>query len=160
MKKLFALLLSLVILCCGNFVFAAENFSGNNNVANDNINDEVVWLESDVYTISDGYVLDVAPSTLPSRFKKNFVNPDKITVNTNDNIKTGDVVYYNDLPEEKYTVIVAGDVDCNGQVTVTDVVKMLDIMQNGATGNILKAADVDGNGTVNVIDLSIVQTII
>lgn len=160
MKKFFSLLLTFVLFCCANFAFAAENFSDNNNISSDNLNDTVKWLESDKYTITDNYVFDVMPDTLPSVFKKSFVNPEKVTVNTNSCIKTGDSVFYQDLPDEVYTVIVAGDVDCNGSVNATDIVKMLDIMQNGAEGNVFLAADIDGNSVINVIDISIAQSIV
>ena len=58
--------------------------------------------------------------------------------------------------KQEYTLIVKGDIDGNGEITLTDLAKMKlhCIEKDLLEGNALKAADVNGTDTVTVTDLA------
>ncbi len=161
-KKIFAVFLALNML--GSSVcFATDNWGDNNNSDNDNIVDEITWLESDTYIISDNYVLGVSAGTTLNDFKSNFKNAgtnyENIIIET-DKIKTGDAVRFKNN-DETYFVVVDGDVDKDGDVDVTDLQLTNEITSKSDNNSLeFKAANIDKYNGVNVVDVVIIRSLI
>lgn len=75
-----------------------------------------------------------------------IVTGDKVTINSNGNNKT-------------YTVIIYGDLNGDGEITVIDLGKLQKhlLKTSVLTGAYLEAADTDKNGSISVVDLGKVQ---
>ena len=129
----------------------------------DNIPDNITWLESDVYTISDNCVIGVTVGTSIDSFKSNFKNGgtnfENILIDTA-KIKTGDIVKFKGN-DEKYSVVVDGDVDMDGDIDVTDL-QLANQMTYQSVNNSIeyKAANIDKTGNVNVVDVVIIRSLI
>ena len=82
-----------------------------------------------------------------------FTNKDGEILGEEDTIATGTRLRAGKTLE--YTLIVSGDIDKNGKITITDLAKMkLHLIKKELlTGDSLKAADFDGNGAVTITDL-------
>lgn len=161
-KKIFAIFLALNLI--GSSVcFAADNFGDNTNSDNDNIIDEITWLESDKYIISADCVLGVSAGTTLNDFKSNFKNAgtnfENIIIET-DKIKTGDTVSFKNN-NEAYSVVVDGDIDKDGDVDVTDL-QLANQFTLKSNDNSLefKAANIDKSNGVNVVDVVIIRSLI
>lgn len=161
-KKIFAMFLVLNLI--GSSVcFAADNWGDNTNEFEDNIPDNITWLESDVYTISDNCIIGVTAGTKLDVFKSNFKNAgtnfENILIDA-DTIKTGDIVKFKGN-EEKYSVVVDGDVDMDGDVDVTDL-QLANQMTYQSVNNSVeyKAANIDKTGDINVVDVVIIRSLI
>ena len=161
-KKIFTMFLVLNLI--GSSVcFAADNWGDNTNEFEDNIPDNITWLESDVYTISDNCVIGVTVGTSIDSFKSNFKNGgtnfENILIDTA-KIKTGDIVKFKGN-DEKYSVVVDGDVDMDGDIDVTDL-QLANQMTYQSDNNSVeyKAANIDKTGNVNVVDVVINRLLI
>lgn len=168
LKKFIALILA-VLLFSSSCCFAAENddsYGNNNNGADDSIDDVIGWLElveTSNYVITDeGFVLHVDKNTAVNTFKSNFVNPDKITLSTKI-VKTGTEIYYNG-GADKLKVVVSGDVNCDGNVSVSDITKVNQIIKGveKLTKNSAEylAADINNSGSISVVDINNIRSII
>lgn len=161
-KKILALCLTLNLI--GSFLcFAADNWGDNTNEFEDNISDNITWLESDVYTISDNCVIGVTAGTTLDSFKSNFKNAgtnfENILIDA-DTIKTGDIVKFKGNEETCY-VVVDGDVDKDGDVDVTDLQLANQMIYQSDDASIeYKAANIDKTGDVNVVDVVIIRSLI
>lgn len=161
-KKIFALLLAVNLLGF-SVCFASDNFGDNTNDADDNISDQITWLESDTYTISGNYVLGVSAGTSINEFKAQFKNAgtncENIIINS-DKIKTGDTVKFNGN-NDLYYVVVDGDVDKDGDIDVTDLQIANQMVTQPALNTIeYKAANIDKQNNVNVVDVVIIRSLI
>ena len=161
-KKIFTMFLVLNLI--GSSVcFAADNWGDNTNEFEDNIPDNITWLESDVYTISDNCVIGVTVGTSIDSFKSNFKNGgtnfENILIDTA-KIKTGVIVKFKGN-DEKYSVVVDGDIDKDGDVDVTDL-QLANQMTYQSDNNSIeyKAANIDKTGNVNVVDVVIIRSLI
>lgn len=161
-KKILAVFIALNLLGC-SVCFAADNWGDNTNGADDNIVDEITWLESDEYTILDNFVLGVSAGTELDDFKSSFKNAgsnlENIIIET-DKIKTGDTVQFNGS-DKSYSVVVDGDVDKDGDIDVTDLQLANEMICVSTTNSIeYKAANIDKSNGVNVVDIVIIRSLI
>lgn len=151
--------------CC----FALENddsYGNNNNGDNDSIDDVIGWLElveTSNYVITDeGFVLNVNKNTDVNTLKSNFVNPNNITLST-EKVKTGTEIYYNG-GTDKLKVVISGDVNCDGNVTVNDILEVNEIMtgKKNPTKNSAQylAADINNSKSISVVDINNIRSII
>ena len=52
-------------------------------------------------------------------------------------------------------VVLPGDMDGNGEITISDVSDLIDLILSGnATASAYPAADVNGDGQINIVDVS------
>ena len=118
-------------------------------------------ITSKKYRIEEKYIYRIADKTTITDFKENvdtkqemiFTNKDGEILGEEDTIATGTRLRAGKTLE--YTLIVSGDIDKNGKITITDLAKMkLHLIKKELlTGDSLKAADFDGNGAVTITDL-------
>ena len=121
---------------------------------------------SDYYKIENGYITKVTFNTSIEDFKKkittnatqiDFLDKDgNVISDTNELVKTGMKVRFNN--KETYTIIVRGDIDMDGTITLTDLSKLVAHF-NELRGFILsgdpeRAGDLDGDGTITLTDVS------
>ena len=61
-----------------------------------------------------------------------------------------------------YTLVVIGDIDGNGNISITDLAKLClhQIEKEILSGEWNRAADIDGNGNVNMTDLAQLQLVL
>lgn len=158
----------------GKFTFEYIDKLGNIGTAeaevtwiNKELEDEFLF-DSEKYEIKEGYILNIRAKvndkagTTVEEFKGNIntnqtikiVNKDNVEMQDNELIKTGLKLIVGG--KQEYTLIVKGDIDGNGEITLTDLAKMKlhCIEKELLEGNALKAADVNGTDTVTVTDLA------
>ena len=121
---------------------------------------------SDVYYIlnREKNILNVSPNTTLESFKKNITSNVTYKVVTTqakeilstDIVGTGMKVVLNNNEKTEYTIIVKGDINGDGLVTLTDLAKLKKSLVNlvELTNIELKGADFDLDGTVSLTDLS------
>ena len=130
---------------------------------------EEIKISSDYYMFDDGYVTKINRCTSIDTFKKNILSnaTDIYFIDSNNNnvtdanelVKTGMKVKFKNKDEEKtYTIIVRGDLDGDGEITIVDFSKiLLHISEKKGfelTGNAYKGADMNNDGDVNIVDFS------
>lgn len=123
---------------------------------------EKLTITSQVYNIEDKYINKIKPETLIESFKKNInTNAKQIVIYDKNNkevtdgkIATGMKLSL-DNNKKVFTLIVTGDINEDGSISITDLVKLkknivglekLDEVQ-------LKAADIDSNNNITITDL-------
>ncbi len=134
-----------------------------------NIEEELV-IESEVYEISDinapDYITNVSAKTKLSEFINNITtNATKVvvkseagaTVSSTSYIATGMTIEFNETV--KYTIVVEGDANGDGQVKASDISKIkthviTSVTSKKLTGAYLEAADVNKDGQVRASDVS------
>ncbi len=117
-------------------------------------------ITSNIYNIKNGYISNITAGTTQAQFIAN-VNPKTgltfANLTDTGTIKTGTTVTLN---SNTYTLIVKGDLNCDGVVDVTDIsqIKLHYLEAKFLTGIRLKAADmnVDGEGGT-LTDVSLLQ---
>lgn len=129
--------------------------------------DDVIFT-SEVYTIGESDITKVEAGTTTNGFKSNvktnreltFVDKDGNTVAEGTKLATGMVVKVGN--ELSYTIVVAGDIDGNGEVDVVDLAKIkLHIIEyTTLTGINAKAADMDFNSGIDVNDMAKIKLVI
>lgn len=98
-----------------------------------------------VIQISDKATVSPASGTV-----QDFTNPVEYTVTAED----GTVQIYNVTVNTEEKLPLAGDVDLDGSVTVSDVVELRDLIMKGSSTDVqLLAGDMDGSGTLTVADV-------
>lgn len=83
---------------------------------------------------------------------KDYKGNDKTT----GSFKTGDIVTINNGEKDyKYEIIIRGDIDKDGEITILDLLFMKKIILNSTVSNLLekKASDIDLDGSVSILDL-------
>ncbi len=119
----------------------------------------VVTLQSNLFKVSGARVSNVQTKTTVAAFLENVsssytvtvVSGDK-TLGTNDIVKTGDTVAVMNGTTQvaTYTMVVRGDLNCDGDMTSSDVrVLLIGLTANTLTDLQKAAADINGNGEVN-----------
>lgn len=124
-------------------------------------------ITSDKYTITESYIERILPNTSVAQFKANVILENVTTepqivftdkdgkllaedaiVTTGTNIKVGKTL--------QYKLVVIGDVDCDGKITINDLAKLkLHLIEEQLLeGTMLKAADVDNDDEVTINDLA------
>ena len=151
----------------GEFTFEFEDAAGNRGTATAKVDwitdeeDSELVFTSKKYKIEDDLISRIVPSTKVSEFKQNIetnqeikvVNKDGTILQENEIVSTGSKVI---VGEEEYTLVVTGDIDGNGKLTIKDLsnMKLHLIHKKILTDVYLKAADISGDGKVSLIDLS------
>lgn len=118
-------------------------------------------VTSDVYEIDEEYISRIPEGTTVAELKNNIepktgviiTNKSGTELGENDVIATGMILKAGEL---EFTLVVIGDVNESGGVTVTDLaqLKLHYIEDEILTGANLKAADIDGNGVITITDLA------
>lgn len=119
-------------------------------------------ITSEKYLIEENMISRIAPNTTVSTFKNNVVTYQELVFTDKDGNVLGDddiIATGMNLKVGKtlnFTLIVTGDIDGNGEITITDFaqLKLHHIEQTLLTGIHLKAADIDGNGQITITDLA------
>lgn len=107
----------------GIYSIVATDRAGNTTTVEFNIISEV----QDNYIIQDNYLLNVWQETTLTDFKNNFTSQgESYTIKRNDTELTDtDIIATGDTIElssgDTYTIVVAGDINCDGRVTVFDL---------------------------------------
>jgi C1A family cysteine protease len=129
-------------------------------------NQEELKVISEYYKIEDEYISKVEFATSIENFKKNITtnsstidfytaNNEKIT-DTSKILATGMKVKFEN--EKTYTIIVRGDLNCDGNISLTDLSKIIahynELKGFELTGNSLRAADLNYDGKVTLTDVS------
>ena len=119
-------------------------------------------LYSSNYTITDGFILGVSPSTDSKTFKSKLTSIGSIKiytsnnkeVTTNQTIVTGMIVK---IPEKNasYTIGVKGDVNGDGKITPTDLLKLKRsvVKLETLSGIYAKAGDINLSGGITATDV-------
>jgi len=112
------------------------------------------------YTIKeDKFIRGIEQGTELKTFSENSAINQKYTVYRNnkelkesDIIKTGDVL---EIGKKEYTLIVSGDLNKDGKVSIIDLMKMKRyiIANNELTELELKAGDINDDGKIDIIDV-------
>ncbi len=170
LKRIMAIVFAVVLLSVSAFCFAEGGYGDHDTEHRDTLDDSVNYLKpvlSSGLSISKGYIFGVKAGTTESVLKTSFVNPSKVTVDgttSNQVVKTGTVVKYNGGEIDAATVVISGDINCDGMVTVTDLTSawlhISGLSPIGAETAEFAAADNDNNGTVNVVDIAAIRKII
>lgn len=127
-------------------------------------------IKSLVYKIDNKYIMNVSHDTTKSEFLKNITTDlgkslydenNKEIINDSDIIKTGMKLRLSN--NEEYTLIVKGDSNSDGQITILDVSRLsgyyVGIENNYLNENEKKALDLDLDGKVSILDLSLLAEI-
>ena len=129
----------------------------------------IVLKDNSSYVIYDNFICGISPSSNTVSAVKEQINApnvklfkDNEELNNTDNVSTGTVVkMYDDNNNEidSLTVVVVGDINGDGEATLTDSSKILNyLIKKEDFGEIeLLAADVNADGEVNNIDASMIM---
>lgn len=125
-----------------------------------------ITLSSTEYKISGTDIYKIAHDTTIQNFKTK-ITTNSTTVEFYDSaskkieqestiIKTGTTIKLSD--GKTYTLIVRGDVNCDGKISLVDLSKIVahygDKNRYGLTGYVLKAADLNVDGKISLVDIS------
>ena len=138
------------------------------------IGDKVFVFYSEIYNIKSGFISGISPKilgkvgTTVSEFKENVVSSENlvfldksgIILDDDDFICTGDVLKVGD--NLQYVLIVDGDIDGDGEVTINDIAKLKLYCIDGDSidCNNLMAFDVDGDGEVTINDIAKIKLMV
>ena len=161
----------------GDFIFRFVDKAGNEGTATAKVN----WIkekpvepvfEVKNYKIQDGFILDIKPGvvipgmseekgTTVRDFKINivtnqeliFMDKDNKVLKEDDIIGTGTKLKVGNM--EEYILVVKGDIDGNGKISIIDLAKLKlhYISQEILTGHNLRAGDMNGDSKVTLTDL-------
>ncbi|MBE6918630.1 MAG: hypothetical protein E7469_02970 [Ruminococcaceae bacterium] len=119
-------------------------------------------ITTDAYTIRDGYLRAIAIGTTPEALLNKLVPSEFITVTkgsaaTETTVATGMEVVYAVGGEtfQTLTVVVTGDVNGDGAISITDLVQINNhlLKKSTLTGAAASAADVNADGVISITDL-------
>ena len=106
------------------------------------------------YIITDEYVKNIKPETTIEEFKNNLEKTIEIENQKETNlIKTGMKAK---IDGKEYTLIVVGDIDCDGKLTLIDLAKIKQhlVEINKLENERLQGADINLDNEINLVDLS------
>ena len=119
-------------------------------------------LTSDRYTINGTEITNVSENTTVGQFRDNvisnqgfvLISEDGSQLNEDSLITTDTIVKLDDGTE--YSIIILGDVDCDGKITINDLALMkLHLIEiKTLEGNRLKAANIDGYTDFSINDIA------
>ena len=119
-------------------------------------------ITTDAYTIRDGFLRAIAIGTTPESLLSKLVPNEFISVNkgsaaTEATVATGMEVVYtvNGETVQTLTVVVTGDVNGDGAISITDLVQINNhlLKKSTLTGAAASAADVNADGVISITDL-------
>lgn len=109
------------------------------------------------YVVDGDYITGISPNTTVEIFKNN-INMNVESIESESIIRTSDIITVDnsDGTKKNYTLIVKGDIDCNGKANMTDLasLKRYQIGKNSLNEIQLKASDVTLDGNINMTDVS------
>ena len=124
-------------------------------------------ITSNTYELKDNYVTKISKNTSVADFKKNIQAPGTVvvkdkdgkTVNDDEKVKTGMKIA---VGATEYELVVPGDIDGNGDITLNDLAKAcLHVIEKEILNGAYKeAANVDYSGNVTLNDLAVLQLIL
>lgn len=128
-------------------------------------------ITSDVYTIDDKDkdISKITCGTTVAQFKENVTTtvPKVVFLDKEENILGEDSVLATGMKIKvgetlEYTLVVAGDIDGTGEITVNDLAKIkLHLIEHELlTGIQLKAADVDKDSVISVNDAALIKLVL
>ena len=119
-------------------------------------------ITTDAYVIRDGYLRAIALGTTVDALREKLVPAEFITV-TKDGaaaegaVSTGMTVTYtvDGNPVQTLTVVITGDVNGDGTVSITDLVQINNhlLKKTALSGAAASAADVNADGVISITDL-------
>lgn len=122
---------------------------------------EELEITSNTYKIEDGYISNVLPGADVGSLKANLNATKDIKITDKDGnsledtskLTTGMKVI---MDEKEYVISVIGDIDGNGDITLTDFAKLKAhyIESDKLSGAFLKSADINKDGNVGLDDLA------
>lgn len=124
-------------------------------------------ISSDKYDVTDNTITKITPNTTIDTIKDNLVGGDTITIidkngnsKTSGNVATGDKAVTK--TGEEYTLIVTGDINGDGKLSVTDLSQLkLHIVELTLLQEPYKSAgDINYDGKISVTDLSKLKLIL
>ncbi len=151
----------------GTFEFVYQDKAGNIAKTTATVNwikqkDENMEFSSEKYVISDNMVSRILPGTTIKEFKKNvetnqnllFINKEGKNLEEDDILGTGVILKVGNTSQ--YEIVITGDLDGDGIVTVNDLAKLkLHYVEiENLEGCYLKAADIDNDGMITVNDIA------
>ena len=119
-------------------------------------------ITTDAYIIRDGFLRAIAIGTTPESLLSKLVPSEFITVTkgsaaTEATMATGMTVEYtvNGEAVQTLTVVVTGDVNGDGAISITDLVQINNhlLKKSTLTGAAASAADVNADGVISITDL-------
>ncbi|MCI8309161.1 MAG: hypothetical protein HFJ57_07585 [Clostridia bacterium] len=160
----------------GEFTFEYVDEAGNNGMATaivNWINKDLEIISSTKYKIENGFISGIRPKvneiegTTVKEFKENIETKEEVVVLNKDGIKLNDnEIITTDsklkVGEKEYTLIVKGDIDCDGEITINDLakIKLHYIEKILLNGTALKSADMDGDSEVTINDIAILKLVL
>ena len=123
-------------------------------------------ITTDAYVIRDGYLRSIAVGTTVSALLENLTPAEFITVQTGSDTPdvpaaTGMTVSYavNDQLIQSLSIVVTGDVNGDGTISITDLVQINSHLLKKAelSGAAAIAADVNADGIISITDLVLVN---
>jgi len=160
----------------GEFTFEFEDLAGNKATAvakvdwikdDEEPDNPEEGITSEIYKIEEDYISKVTQKTTISKFKENveteqeltFMDKDGNALKDSNIIKTGTKLK---VGEVEYTLIVAGDINGDGNITTTDLakIKLHYIEKELLTGTELKAADMNYDGEITITDIAQIKSIL
>ncbi len=129
----------------------------------DEINEEIIEINSNTYKIKEDYIYNIRYGTNVEEFK-NSINTNSQSleiIHNGEIISTGRIITGMKLrlsDGKEYTIIVRGDTNSDGKITITDLSKIIlhynDTEGFILSGDALKAADMNFDGRVSIVDIS------
>ena len=130
--------------------------------------EETEGITSEVYTIDKTHISRILPKTTVQQFKENVTTKQEMkffdkagnALQDDSIIVTGMTLKVGKTLEFK--LVVTGDVDCNGEITVNDLGKLkLHLIEDELlTGDSLKAGDIDADSKITVNDMAQVKLVL
>ena len=122
---------------------------------------EDTTVTSEKYKVSAGYVSRIPVDTTVSEFKSNVTSNEELTIldkdgnvlQDEDKLTTGVILKAGE--EKQYTLVLIGDINEDGKITITDLVQLKLFTVNLRTPNVVQkmAADMNGDGRISITDL-------
>lgn len=157
----------------GEFTFEFIDKYGNKGSTTASVNWIIKNIEEDkiiskIYQIEEGFISKIKPGTKFSNFKQNIeTNREVILMDKDGNVLPDDTKLATGMTLKvgttlQYTIVVTGDIDKDGEITVNDLAKVkLHIIESQTlTGVNLKAADVDFDDEITINDLAIIKLVL
>ena len=121
---------------------------------------------TEAYKFRDNMIYCIAPGTTVAQLRANLMAQGNLSVKSasgaakgeNDHIASNDIISIvstNNMPYGEYRASVLGEVNCDGKITVTDLMRVRNLILNSGdlTALELLSADIDGSGKININDL-------